>query len=138
MTDFSREIETLARRAREASRRLGELGSRPKDAWLARVGERLEAAKHAILEANAADLREAEAKGLAGPMLKRLDLSEKWDAMLNGLADVAALPDPIGEISEMRVRPNGLRVGRMRIPWASSGSSTSRDPTSPSTPPRCA
>ncbi len=116
MTDFSREIETLARRAREASRRMGEFGSRPKDAWLARVGERLEAAKHAVLEANAADLREAETKGLAGPMLQRLDLSEKWDAMLDGLADVAALPDPIGEISEMRVRPNGLRVGRMRIP----------------------
>jgi glutamate-5-semialdehyde dehydrogenase len=116
MTDFSREIETLARRAREASRRLGELGSATKDAWLARVGERLEAAKHAILEANAADLRAAEAKGLSGPMLKRLDLSEKWETMLCGLADVAALPDPIGEISEQRVRPNGLRVGRMRIP----------------------
>ena len=49
--------------------------------------------------------------------MKRLELAgDKWAAMLDGLRQVAALPDPVGEITEMRVRPNGLRVGRMRIP----------------------
>jgi glutamate-5-semialdehyde dehydrogenase len=114
--DLAREIEELARRARDASRRTAELSSRAKDAWLLRAAERLERDRAAILEANALDLRAAREKGLSEPMVKRLDLADKWRDMLAGLRDVAALPDPIGEITELRVRPNGLRVGRMRIP----------------------
>ncbi len=116
MSDLAREIEELARRARGASRRAAELSSRAKDAWLLRAAERLERDRDAILAANAFDLGAARERGLAEPLLKRLDLAEKWRDMLAGLRDVAALPDPIGEITELRVRPNGLRVGRMRIP----------------------
>jgi len=116
MTDLSRDIERLARRAREASRVMGELGSRAKDAWLEAAAGRLEARKAEILEANRVDLAEGRARGLAEPMLQRLDLEGKWTDMLAGLREVAALPDPIGEITRMQVRPNGLRVGRMRIP----------------------
>ena len=111
------QIHDLAVRARQASRRTAELSTREKDAWLLRSAERLEAAKVRIREANARDLREAEAKGVAGPLVKRLELTDaKWRDMLAGLRDVAALPDPVGRIDSMSVRPNGLRVGRMRIP----------------------
>jgi glutamate-5-semialdehyde dehydrogenase len=110
-------IHDLAVRARRASRLCAELSSREKDAWLRRSAERLEAAKGRIREANARDLREAEARAVAAPLVKRLELGDaKWRDMLAGLADVAALSDPVGRIESIRVRPNGLRVGRMRIP----------------------
>jgi len=116
-SDLERQIEEMARRARAASRVLGSLGTRQKDAWLRRAAERLEACKESILEANREDLRQASEKGVAAPLVRRLSLGDgKWESMLDGLQQVAALPDPVGEISELRVRPNGLRVGRMRIP----------------------
>jgi glutamate-5-semialdehyde dehydrogenase len=111
------EIEALCRRAREAAVRTAELSTAAKNAWLERSAERLEAARAAILAANARDVAAAEQAGLAPPLVRRLVLEgEKWRDMVAGLGDVARLPDPVGEISELRVRPNGLRVGRMRIP----------------------
>jgi len=114
---LEQQIVGLARAARAASRETARLSRAQKDRWLARAAERLEAARARILEANRADLRAAEAAGLDAPLLKRLALEgDKWRTMIAGLRDVAALPDPIGEISHLSVRPNGLRVGRMRIP----------------------
>jgi len=110
-------IPDMARRAREASRRCGELDAQQKDAWLLRAAERLEAARERVLEANAEDLRVAREKGVAAPLVARLELSgSKWRDMLAGLRDVARLPDPIGRIEQQSVRPNGLEVARMRIP----------------------
>ncbi len=110
-------IQDIARRAREASRRCAELDAQSKDAWLLRAAERLQTAHARIREANAQDLRLAREKGLAAPLVERLELSvAKWRDMLDGLRGVAALPDPVGRIEETRVRPNGLEVGRMRIP----------------------
>jgi glutamate-5-semialdehyde dehydrogenase len=110
-------VHDLACRARAVSERVAELTTREKDAWLLRAAERLESAKDSILAANAEDLAAARSEGLAGPMLNRLELgASKWRDMLAGLRDVAALPDPVGSVEEVRVRPNGLRVGRMRIP----------------------
>ena len=110
-------IHEIATRARAASERLAELGTRAKDAWLLRAAERLEAARESVREANRRDLREAEAKGVAAPLVARLELSDaKWADMLAGLRQVAALPDPVGRIESSSLRPNGLRVGRMRIP----------------------
>jgi glutamate-5-semialdehyde dehydrogenase len=115
--DLRERIEALARDARAASRRTADLGTRTKDAWLLRSAERLEAAKERILAANRADMQAAEARGVEAPLARRLDLAgDKWAAMVDGLRQVAALPDPVGTITETRVRPNGLRVGRMRIP----------------------
>jgi len=115
--DLDQAMLALAQRAREASRRVAELSAREKDAWLLRSAERLEAARERILAANAEDVQAAEAAGLEAPLLGRLALSHaKWRDMIAGLSGVAALPDPIGEIVQSRVRPNGLRVGRMRIP----------------------
>ena len=110
-------VHTLASRARAASERMAELSTREKDAWLLRAAERLEAAKARILAANAEDLAEARRNGVAAPLVNRLELSaSKWRDMLAGLRDVVALPDPVGSVENVRVRPNGLRVGRMRIP----------------------
>jgi glutamate-5-semialdehyde dehydrogenase len=103
--------------ARAASQELAELSRRDKDAWLLRAAERLEAARERIRVENRRDLEEAAARGVAEPLVRRLELSDaKWADMLAGLRDVAALHDPVGSIEQMRVRPNGLRVGRMRIP----------------------
>ena len=114
---LAEQIARLARNARSASRVMGELDTGRKNAWLERVEERLAAARKCILEANDQDLREAEAKDVAAPLVGRLALSDgKWRDMLQGLRDVRAQSDPIGEIVQMKVRPNGLRVGRMRIP----------------------
>ena len=110
-------IEDIARRARDASRRCGELDTRRKDAWLLRAAERLADARERIRTANAEDMQRAREKGVATPLVARLELSEsKWRDMLAGLRDVARLPDPVGRIEETRVRPNGLEVGSMRIP----------------------
>lgn len=110
-------IVELARAARRASQRTSELDTRTKNAWLMRAAERLEAARETILAANAADVAAAREQSIEAPLLARLELSPaKWRDMIAGLRDVAALPDPVGEITASRLRPNGLRVGRMRIP----------------------
>jgi glutamate-5-semialdehyde dehydrogenase len=115
--DLRERIEALARDARTASRRVADLDTRTKDAWLLRSAERLTKAQARILEANRKDMRAAEARGVEAPLVRRLELAgDKWAAMIEGLRQVAALPDPVGTITETRVRPNGLRVGRMRIP----------------------
>jgi glutamate-5-semialdehyde dehydrogenase len=111
------QVIDLARKARTASERVAELSTREKNAWLMRCAERLTDAKAEILAANAVDLERAASSGISGPMLKRLELAEgKWRDMIAGLRDVAALPDPVGRIESSVVRPNGLEVGRMRIP----------------------
>ena len=110
-------IHDIAQRAQLASAHTAELSSAQKNAWLLRAAARLEAARESIGEANARDVREAEARGVAAPLLGRLVLSDgKWRDMIAGLRDVAALPDPVGRIEQDRVLPNGLQVGRMRIP----------------------
>lgn len=110
-------IHDLAQRARAASERTGELSSAQKDAWLVRAAERLEAAREKVRAANAEDIREAAEKGVAAPLVGRLELTDgKWSDMIAGLRDVANLPDPVGRIEQSSVRPNGLQVGRMRIP----------------------
>jgi glutamate-5-semialdehyde dehydrogenase len=120
MSDVQRlqqQIEELARAARAASYDTARLSRAVKDRWISRAAERLEAARDRVLAANREDVREAEAKGVDAALAKRLVLGgEKWTSMIAGLRDVAALPDPVGEITQMSVRPSGLRVGRMRIP----------------------
>jgi glutamate-5-semialdehyde dehydrogenase len=110
-------IHDIAQRTQVASAHTAELSSAQKNAWLLRAAARLEAARESIREANARDVREAEARGVAAPLLGRLVLSDgKWRDMIAGLRDVAALPDPVGRVEQDRVLPNGLQVGRMRIP----------------------
>ncbi|MBW2272226.1 MAG: glutamate-5-semialdehyde dehydrogenase [Deltaproteobacteria bacterium] len=115
--DLREQILDLAQRARSASIAIGDLDTRTKDAWLARSAERLEAARDAIFAANEKDMQAAHEKEIAEPLVNRLSLGGgKWEDMIQGVRDIIALEDPVGQISDYSVRPNGLRIGRMRIP----------------------
>ena len=115
--DLENQILGLAQGAARAAEAVGDLDTGTKNAWLLRSAERLEAAREEILAANQRDMDEARARDVAEPLVNRLSLAGgKWEDMLQGLRDVANLSDPVGEISESVVRPNGLRVSRMRIP----------------------
>jgi glutamate-5-semialdehyde dehydrogenase len=107
----------LARAARAASRPLAALSTAVKDEMLRRMAAALEAATPELLADNERDLQAGRDKGLSEAMLDRLRLDDqRITAMADGLREVAALPDPVGEVTGMRRRPNGLQVGRMRIP----------------------
>jgi len=81
------------------------------------MARQIEGARDRILEANAADLEAANRTGLSSALLDRLELTpERVGAMAEGLAQIASLPDPVGEISDMSPRPSGITVGRMRVP----------------------
>ena len=115
--DIPELVHDLACRARAASESCAELTTAQKNAWLKGAAKRLESARDSILEANQRDLAEAREKRIDAPLLQRLELTDdKWQDMLAGLADVAALDDPVGRIEESQLRPNGLEVARMRIP----------------------
>lgn len=117
MGEVERQIEAIARAARAASHETARLSRAVKDRWILRAAERLDAARERVLAANREDVAEAEKRGIEPALAQRLSIADgKWDSMIAGLRDVAALPDPVGEITSMWVRPNGLRVGRMRIP----------------------
>ena len=110
-------IEELGRRATACARVLATATSAAKDAALRLSGELLEARATEILAANAEDVARAVADGAGDTALDRLRLSEgRIAAMADGLRQVAALPDPVGEVVEGSVRPNGLRVERVRVP----------------------
>lgn len=107
----------LTRRAKAASERVAELASDVKDAALRLAADRLEAATEAIVRENARDLSAGGENGLSAALLDRLMLDAgRIAAIAQGLREVAALPDPVGEVTRMWNRPSGLQVGRMRIP----------------------
>jgi glutamate-5-semialdehyde dehydrogenase len=110
-------IEEIAREAREASRELRKLGREEKDAALELMATRLLEMQTAIMKENEKDLSLAKEGGLSSAMIDRLTLNEEiLKEMAEGLREVATLPDPVGEVTGMWKRPNGLRVGRVRIP----------------------
>ena len=110
-------VADIVGRARAASERLAELRTDVKDAALRQAADALEDSCGQILRENALDLGAGRGRGLSAPLLDRLALTpERVAAMAAGLREVAALPDPVGEVTRMWNRPNGLQVGRMRIP----------------------
>ncbi len=111
------DIESIARAAREASFRLASVESAVKNRVLLRMADALEEAGEGLKRENARDLDAGREKGLTDAMLDRLTLSDKVIAgMAGGLREVAALKDPVGEVSDLSVMASGIRVGRMRIP----------------------
>ena len=111
------DVEKMAKKAREASRRLANIRTDVKNRVLRLAAREIREQAASLQEANRKDLAAAQEKGLPAAMLDRLTLSDK--ALLQickSLEEVEALPDPVGEIVRMWQRPNGLRVGRMRIP----------------------
>jgi glutamate-5-semialdehyde dehydrogenase len=110
-------VADLVRRGRAAAERVGELRTDVKDAALRQGADALEDSAEAILRENRKDLEAGRARGLAAPLLDRLMLDrERIAAIATGMREVAALPDPVGQITGMWNRPSGLQVGRMRIP----------------------
>ncbi|MBI5454074.1 MAG: glutamate-5-semialdehyde dehydrogenase [Deltaproteobacteria bacterium] len=111
------DILSIAKDARDASLVLSRLDTSTKNKALLLMAEGLVAEAAYLKEANQKDLEAGEKKGLSKAMLERLTLSEKViSQMAAGLKEVALLPDPVGEVTKMWKRPNGLMVGRMRIP----------------------
>jgi glutamate-5-semialdehyde dehydrogenase len=110
-------IPELARRAKAASRVLATAPTTAKNAALLAAADLLEARTAELLEANALDVAAAEAAGTAAGLVDRLRLTpERIAAMAGGLRQVAALADPVGEVLDGWVRPNGLRISRVRVP----------------------
>lgn len=110
-------ITSLAVAARKAARGLSSLSTEVKNRALLKMADELLRQSDLIRVENEKDLVAGRNKGLSAAMLDRLSLTDKVIAsMVNGLREVAALADPVGEITEMNRRPNGLMVGRMRIP----------------------
>jgi len=115
--DIRETVLEIAKNARAASYKLSGLSSADKDGALLELADQLMPHADYILEENEKDVEYARRQGLSKAMIDRLTLDEaKIDEMAKGLREVAALPDPVGKITSMWRRPNGLLVGRMRIP----------------------
>ncbi len=110
-------METLGRQARSASRQLAAASTEAKNKALVAMAATIRSQRAALLAANARDLEAARAAGLDAAMIDRLALSEKGvEAIAIGLEQVAALPDPVGEMTDLKRRPSGIQVGKMRVP----------------------
>lgn len=115
--NITENVRTLAAEAKAAFYVLARAQTAQKNQALLRLAALLDEHRQAILAANAEDMRRAEQKGLDSALLDRLQLNDKLvDAMCEGLFQVAALPDPVGEMDEFRNHPNGLLIGKMRVP----------------------
>ncbi|MFP4609491.1 MAG: glutamate-5-semialdehyde dehydrogenase [Thiohalophilus sp.] len=115
--DIKQYMTQLGRQARQASRAMARAGTNQKNAALQAMAGALEAGRKTLLAANREDLQAGRDKGLDAALLDRLELNgERIAAMAEGLRQIAALPDPVGEISDMAYRPSGIQVGRMRVP----------------------
>ena len=112
-----KELIEIGKRAREASKQLAHLNTDQKNRVLQLVADHLEKSAIHILEANVLDLKQGEEMGLKGAIVERLTLSEeRIKGIADGLREVVQLEDPIGEIEEMKKRPNGLMIGKKRVP----------------------
>jgi glutamate-5-semialdehyde dehydrogenase len=115
--DFRAEVREMAKRAKEASHQLARLSTDAKNRALLEMADDLERNGNLLIEVNQRDLATGEKAHLPPTMMERLRLtSAAIKGMSNGLREVAGLPDPVGEVVRMWRRPNGLMVGRMRIP----------------------
>jgi glutamate-5-semialdehyde dehydrogenase len=116
-TDIGQYMHRIGRRARAAAQVLARTPTGSKDAALLAVAEAVERESDSLVEANRRDLTAAESAGLAPAALDRLALTPKRiAAMADGLRQIAALPDPVGEVTDLKYRPSGIQVGRMRVP----------------------
>jgi glutamate-5-semialdehyde dehydrogenase len=115
--DIDRTIRQMARDARQAAGVISRCDTDQKNQALTVMADLLEQQAETIFRENRKDLKRAEEAGLSKAMVDRLTVSEKTiAAMAGGLREVAAYADPVGSMGETRVRPNGLRVSKMRIP----------------------
>lgn len=117
MSETQTLVTKMAIEAKKAAREVAKLSTTVKNNVLLRTAERIIEAREKLQEENEKDLIKAKDKGVTSAFMDRLRLSDKViDSMAEGLRDVAALPNPVGEVPKMWKRPNGLTVGRVRIP----------------------
>ena len=117
MTVVTDELETKAKAVKAASRQLAKLSTQTKNQGLLNIAEALNARQEEILEANEKDYKQGQQDGLSKALLDRLLLNpERLEDMAADVQSVAALPDPVGETFDMRTLPNGLQVGKRRVP----------------------
>ena len=110
-------MQMLTDRARAAAVEAAKLGTADKNRGLLAVAEELISQQEMILEENAKDVEAAKEKGIKQSLIDRLSLSEKRiEDMAEGLRQIVALDDPVGEVLNMKTRPNGLRIGQKRVP----------------------
>ena len=119
---ISEKVKKIAQEARQASLAMAQLSTTVKNEMLLKMANALEVATPGLIAENHKDLETGRAKGLSAAMLDRLMLDEKRIRGIAGaLREVAALPDPVGEVTKMWKRPNELMVGKMRIPLGTIG-----------------
>ncbi|WP_106477150.1 glutamate-5-semialdehyde dehydrogenase [Phytohalomonas tamaricis] len=110
-------VRTLGRKARAVSKQLGSMDAETKNAALLAIAHQLDASREALKAANTQDMDNGRNNALDAALLDRLHLTDaRIDAMIEGLKTVVALPDPVGEIDGLKKRPNGLQIGKMRVP----------------------
>lgn len=110
-------MRDLGERARAASRVLARADTATKNRALAAIAVDLDDRRAVLTEANRVDLEAGQAKGLDAALLDRLELTaSRIDAMVEGLRQIASLPDPVGAVTDLNYRPSGIQVGRMRVP----------------------
>jgi glutamate-5-semialdehyde dehydrogenase len=115
--DLASYMATLGQAARSASRVLAAADTGAKNAALDAIAARIDEERDELIKANRIDLEAGRNKGLDAALLDRLELNPaRIDGMIEGLRQIAALPDPIGELFDMKYRPTGIQVGRMRVP----------------------
>jgi glutamate-5-semialdehyde dehydrogenase len=115
--DIQTYIHGIGRQARAAARVIAKADTATKNRALKEIAVAIERARKRLLEANARDVEEAKKQKLDSAMIDRLTLTPKViEAMADGLRQIAALPDPVGEITRLRRRPSGIKVGKMRVP----------------------
>jgi len=116
-TDLSQYMSSLGQAARAAASELAYADPQHKNQALLAIAGVVDQRREFILDENTRDLDAAAEDGLASAMIERLELGKgRIDAMIEGLQQVAGLADPVGEISELRYRPSGIQVGKMRVP----------------------
>lgn len=115
--DLSQYVRNCGRAARTASRIVAQASTRQKNEALLAMAQAIAAGQNQILEQNRLDVAAGTQQGLADALLDRLELTpDRVASMVLSLQQVASLPDPVGEISDMNRRPSGIEVGRMRVP----------------------
>jgi len=115
--DIKQYMSELGQRARQASRALARANSNQKNTALLAIADLLQSSMQTLITENNKDLEAGKESGLDDALLDRLALDEeRIQGMAEGLRQIAALPDPVGEISAMNYQPSGLQIGKMRVP----------------------
>lgn len=115
--DVAQYMRELGEKAKRAAAVLAKTETQQKNAALEAIAEHMQARRDAIMAANQLDLDAGRDNGLDEAMLDRLALTPaRFDGMIEGLLQVASLPDPVGEITDMAYRPSGIQLGKMRVP----------------------